>query len=168
MNKKMEIYNISYYPFEAGLEIARRRDLPVIDEVLYVDRREEEAEPNLVFSCFVIYRFNRVFVVRRSIYFAPEKSWIGSEEDLFLAVLMKNQEPVAIVDWVNLLYDSVYMMDSCYLDRYLTYLINQGELWTLASEDLIKKERRRFGDRVPYLKEVFKAELEKLKMIEEK
>ena len=89
MIKNMEIYYVSYYPFEDGIKIVQKKELPVIDEVLYVDRREEEAEPNLVFSCFVIYRFNRVFVVRRSIYFALEKSWIGSGEDLFLVVLKK-------------------------------------------------------------------------------
>jgi hypothetical protein len=162
----MEIYSVSYYPFEDGIEIVRKKDLPVIDEVLYVDRREEKAEPNLVFSCFVIYRFNRVFVVRRSIFFAPDMDLIGSKEDLFLAVLKKNQEIVAIVDWINLLYESVYIMDTGFLNGYLAYLINQGDIWTLASEDLIKKERRRYGCRIPYLKEVFKAEWEKLNAIE--
>jgi hypothetical protein len=93
-------------------------------------------------------------------------SLIGSKEDLFLAVLKKNHEIVAIIDWINLLYESVYIMDSGVLDMYLAYLINQGDMWTLASEDLIKKEKRRYGWGRPYLKEVFKAEWEKLNAIE--
>jgi hypothetical protein len=91
---------------------------------------------------------------------------IGSKEDLFLAVLKKNQEIVAIIDWINLLYESVYIMSSGVLDGYLAYLINQGDMWTLASEDSIKKERRRYGFGRSYLREIFKEELEKLNAIE--
>jgi hypothetical protein len=160
-----EVYTIFYYPLDYGISIVRDGSISVADKILSVSR---ECDSSIVDS-FTIYRYDRIFIVKHGIYFLPcEEEY--SKEDLFLTVLTLNHSHLAIIDWIYLTHESVFILPSYFLNEFLENLIERyyisgnKEKWSLflALERLEEKEKRRFGWRKPYLSEIFKKEIQEI------
>ena len=165
----MDVYTIFYYPVDYGIELAKDRNIPVADEILYLNRRVEKkiCKECLMecFQSFVIYRVDQKFIVKNSTHFTAEELRFDKDY-LFLTVLTKNHQPVAIIDWINLFWETVFILPSYFLNVFVYNLMRNGDFdfFSLASENFYNKEKRRFGFGRGYLGQVFKKELEELEI----
>jgi hypothetical protein len=163
-HRMREVYTIFYYPLDYGIAIVRDESLPVADKILSVSRECDA----LIGNSFTIYKYDRIFVVKHKIYLPCENGIY--KEDLFLTVLTLNHRHLAIIDWIDLTCESVFILPSYFLNDFLESLIERyyvsgnKEKWflSLALERLEEKEKRRFGWGNSYLSEIFKKEIQEI------